>query len=51
MAVHSHDDFLLSRVFLSVLKGVAYDWFYTLSRQSIRSSEEVKQAFYHQYAS
>ena len=32
MAVHSHDDSLLSRVFLSSLKGVAYDWFYTLPR-------------------
>ena len=35
MAVHSHDNFLLSRVFLSSLKGVAYDWFYSLLRHSL----------------
>jgi len=38
-------------VFPSSLKGAAYDWFYTLSRHSLQSFEEVKQAFYHQYAS
>ena len=35
MAVHSHDDLLLSRVFPSSLKGAAYDWFYTLPKQSL----------------
>ena len=51
MAVHSHDDLLLSRVYPSILNAAAYDWFYTLPRLSLRSFEEVKQAFYHQYTS
>ena len=51
MVVHFQDDFLMSRLFPSSLKGAAYDWFYTLPRQSLWSFEEVKQVFYHQYAS
>ena len=51
IVVHSHDDLLMSRVFLSSLKGAAYGWFYTLPRQSLWSFEEVKHALYHQYAS
>ena len=38
MVVLSHDDALLSRVFPSSLKGVAYDWFYSLPSQSLRPS-------------
>jgi len=51
MAVHSHDNLLLSRVFPSSLKGASYDCFYSLLRHSLWSFEEVKHAFYHQYAS
>jgi len=50
MEVHSNDDFFLSRVFPFSLKGIAYDRFYSLPRHSLQSFEEVKQAFYHQYA-
>jgi len=49
MAVHSHDNLLLSRVFSYSLRGTAYDWFYLLLRQSLRNFREVKQAFYHRY--
>ena len=51
MAVYSHDDLLLSRVFSSILKGVTYDWLFSLLRHSLWSFKEVKQSFYHQYAS
>jgi len=33
--VHSHNNLLLSCVFSSSLKGAAYDWFNSLSRQSL----------------
>ena len=49
MAVHSHDDFLMCRVFPSSLKGVALNWFYTFPLRSLRSFEEISNAF-NQYA-
>jgi len=51
MTVYSHDDLLMYRVFPSSLKGVALDCFYTLPSWSLRSFEEVSDAFFNQYAS
>jgi len=41
----------MSWVFPSSLKGVAFDWFYSLSSHSLRDFEEVRQAFYNQFTS
>jgi len=38
-------------IFLSNLKGVASDWFYSLPPRSLNDSEEVAEAFLTQYAS
>jgi len=38
-------------VFPSSFIGAAYNWFYSLPSQSLWDFEEVKQAFYYQYAS
>ena len=35
MAVHFHDDHFMYRVFSSSLKGMALDWFYSLSSRSL----------------
>jgi len=51
MAVHSHDDLLLCRVFPCSLKGVALDWFYSLLSQPLLNIEKVSDAFFNQYAS
>ena len=50
MAVYSHADLFLICVFPSSLKGTAYDWFYYLPKHSLWGFEEVKHAFYNQYA-
>ena len=42
MTVHSLDNLRLSHVFSFSHKGVAYDWFNSLSRQTLWSFEEVK---------
>ena len=44
--VHSQDDYLISRVFLSSLKGFALDWFYSLPSRSLRNFEDVSDAFF-----
>ena len=41
----------MSSVFSSSLKGVAFNWFYSFSRHSPQNFEELRQAFYNQYAS
>jgi len=46
ITVHSNDDLLMCRVFPSCLKGVALDWFYSLSSQSLRSFKVVSCAFF-----
>jgi len=51
MVIHSHDDLLMGRAFLSSLKEVALDWFYSLPSQSLLTFEEVSDAFFNQYAS
>jgi len=51
MAVHSYDDHLLCRVFSSSLRGVVLDWFYSLQSRSLRTFEEVSNAFFNQYTS
>jgi len=51
MAVRSHDDHLMCRVFPSCFKVMALDWFYPLSSQSLQIFEEVSDAFFNQYAS
>ena len=51
MAVYSHDDLLMSWMLPSSLKGVASDWFYSLPNNSLWDFEEVRQAFYKQFAS
>ena len=49
MAVYTHD--LLCRAFPSSLKRAAYHWFYSLSKNSLRSFEDVTDTFYNQFAS
>ena len=49
MTVYSHDD-LMSRVFPSSVKGVASYWFYSHPSHSLQDFEEVRQAFYNQFA-
>ena len=51
MTVYSHDDLFMSRVFPSGLKGITSDWFYSLSSHSLGDFEEVRQAFFNQFAS
>ena len=51
MVVHSHDDILLCRASPSSLKGTAYHWFYLLLKNSLRSFDDVIDAFYNQFAS
>ena len=45
IAVYSHDNLLLSHVFLSSLKDAAYDWFYSLPKHSLWSFEEIEVGF------
>ena len=51
MAIYGHDDPFLYRVFPSSLKGATYHWFYSLPKNSIRSVEDVTDAFYNQFSS
>ena len=51
MVVHYRNDLLLYLTFLSSLKGVASDWFYSLTPHSPHNFEEVTEAFLTQYAS
>jgi len=41
LAIYSHDD-LMSRVFPSCLKGVTFDWFYSLLSHSLWDFEEMR---------
>ena len=50
MTVYAHDD-LLCRALPSSLKGAAYNWFYSLLRNSLWSSDDVTEAFYNQFTS
>ena len=51
MAVYSYDDRLLCRLFPSSLKGLAFDWFYSLKSGTLHNFEQVAQAFLSQYSS
>ena len=51
MAAYAHDDLLLYRAFPFSLKGTAYHWFYPLPKNSLRSFDEVTDAFYNLFAS
>ena len=51
MAAHSHDDYLMCRVFPSGLKELALDWSYSLLSRSPRSFKEVSDVFFNQHAS
>ena len=51
MMVYSSNDLLLCLTFLSCLKGVASDWFYTLTHYSLHNFEEVTKVFLTQYVS
>ena len=50
ITVYAHDD-LLCRAFPSSLKEATYHWFYSLPKNSLRSFEDVTDAFYNQFAS
>ena len=49
--VHSCNDALMCLTFLSSLKGVASDWFYSLLPHSLCNFEEVTEEFLTQYSS
>ena len=49
--VYSRNDPLLCITFPSSLKGVASDWFYSLSSRLLHNCEEVTRVFLTQYAS
>ena len=51
IAIYSHDDLLTSWVFPSSLKEVTSDWFYSLLSHLFSDFEEVRKAFYNQFAS
>jgi len=51
MAVHAHNNVLLCRAFSFNLKGSAYHWFYSLSKNSLQSFDDITDAFYNQLAS
>jgi len=51
MVVYSRNDPLLCLIFLSSLKGVVSDWFYSLLSHSRNNFEEITEAFFTQYAS
>jgi len=42
MAVYSHDNLLMSQVFLSSLKGIISDWFNSILKHSLQDFEEVR---------
>ena len=51
MVIYSHYDPLTCLTFLSSLKGVASNWFYSLSSHSLHNFEEIIKAFHIQYTS
>ena len=51
MVVYFHNDSLMCLTFPSNVKGVASNWFFFLTLQSLHNFEEVTQAFLTQYAS
>ena len=51
MVIHSLNDPLMCLTFLSSLKGVASDWFYSMPPCSLHSFKEITKVFLTQYAS
>ena len=51
MLIYSRNDPLMCLTFSSSLKGVASDWFYSMSLRFLRNFEEVTEVFFTQYAS
>ena len=49
--IHFRNDFILCRVFPSNLKGVASDWFYSLTPRSIHIFGDLTRLFLTQYSS
>jgi len=51
MVIHSRSNSILCRIFTSCLKGVASDWFYSLSQRSIHGLRGLTKLFVAQYSS
>ena len=51
MVVYSRNDPLMCLTFLSCLKGVFSDWFYSLPPRSLYNFDEITKVFPNQYAS
>ena len=51
MVIYARSDPILCRIFSSSLKGVASDWFYSLTPHSIHRFEDLTKLFFSQYSS
>jgi len=51
MIINSHNNLIICLTFLSILKVITSDWFYSLPQRSLHNFEEVTKASLTQYAS